>query len=74
MARPTNKFATSHTIEGKGGHLLPDMSYVLVVMRRIDSRVGGVDSWRWMNMNSLELLKLVVIWVAPVLHPRIWFG
>jgi hypothetical protein len=50
------------------------MSYVLAVMRGIESRVGGVDSWRWMNMNSLVLLKLMVIWVTPVLHPRIWFG
>src|SRR4051794_15103489 len=50
------------------------MSHVLVVMRGIESRVGGVDSWRWVDMNSLEVLKLVVIWVAPILHPRIWFG
>lgn len=50
--RNTNKFATSHTVERKE-HLLPDMSDVLALMRGVEGRVGGVDSWRWMNMNSL---------------------
>ena len=29
------------------------MSDVLALMRGVEGRVGGVDSWRWMNMNSL---------------------
>jgi len=52
------------------------VSNELLVVRGVEGRVVGINSRSRMN-NSMKLLVLMVIWMAPVLHllhPRIWFG
>jgi len=52
------------------------VSYELLVVMGVEGRELGINSLSRMN-NSMKLLVLVVIWMAPVLHllhPRIWFG